>query len=177
MRRICAIGPGKVKYMHARFLKVHGDNVKATIGLITMLLLSTAAHGQLLKCIGKDGRVEYANQCAPGSKAQDTGIKSSSPSAPSDTGGAQKSLAERDAEFRKRQIDKQEAEAKEGKKTAENEQRKRACDDARAYLKNLEARNRVVKFDPKTGERIYLEEAQYASETAAAQRSIEANCK
>lgn len=165
--------------------------MKATIGLITMLLLSTAAHGQLLKCIGKDGRVEYANQCAPGSKAQETGIKSSAPSVPSDaaasqkdkaasqkdTAAPQKSLAERDAEFRKRQIDKREAEAKEEKKTAESDQLKRACEDARAYLKNLEARNRVVKYDPKTGERVYLEEAQYASETAAARRSVEANCE
>lgn len=151
-----------------------------------MLLASTAAHGQLMKCIGKDGRVEYANQCPAGSKEQATGIRSGSvsPSAPSDSAEpqkgkpeAQKSLAERDAEFRKRRIEKQEAEAKNAKKTAEDEQRKRACDDARAYLKNLEARNRVVKFDPKTGERVYLEEAQYASETAAAQRSIEANCK
>lgn len=151
-----------------------------------MLLASTAAHGQLMKCIGKDGRVEYANQCPAGSKEQATGIRSgsASPSTPSDSAEpqkgkpeAQKSLAERDAEFRKRRIEKQEAEAKNAKKTAEDEQRKRACDDARAYLKNLEARNRVVKFDPKTGERVYLEEAQYASETAAAQRSIEANCK
>jgi hypothetical protein len=165
-----------------------------------MLLLSTAAHGQLMKCIGKDGRVEYANQCPAGSKEQVTGIRSGSASpstasenaepqkdkseAQKDKAGAQKgkpeaqkSLAERDAEFRKRRIEMQEAEAKNAKKTAEDEQRKRACDDARAYLKNLEARNRVVKFDPKTGERIYLEEAQYASETAAAQRSIEANCK
>lgn len=167
--------------------------MRATIGLITMLLLSTAAHGQLMKCIGKDGRVEYANQCPAGSKEQATGIRSGSASSsvPSDSAEpqkgkpeaqkgkpeAQKSLAERDAEFRKRRIEKQEAEAKNAKKTAEDEQRKRACDDARAYLKNLEARNRVVKFDPKTGERVYLEEAQYASETAAAQRSIEANCK
>lgn len=143
-----------------------------------MMLLSTTAYGQLLKCIGKDGRVEYASQCPPGSKAQPTGIKTAPSSAPSGAAAAtEKSLAERDAEFRKRRVEKQESEAKEAKKTAEAEQRERACNDARAYLKNLEARNRVVKFDPKTGERIYLEEAQYASETAAAQRSIEANCK
>jgi hypothetical protein len=158
-------------------LQVHGGNVRAIIGLMMMLVLSTAAHGQLMKCIGKDGKVEYANQCPPGSKEQTMGIKSAPPAAASDSAKPEKSLAERDAEFRKRQIEKREAEAKDAKKTAENEQRKRACDNARAYLKNLEARNRVVKFDPKTGERIYLEEAQYASETAAAQRSVEANCK
>lgn len=151
--------------------------MRATIGLIIMLLLSTAANGQLLKCIGKDGRVEYASQCPPGSKEQPIGIRSSPASPPSDSAAPQKSLAERDAEFRKRQVDKKEAETKEAQKTAEDQQRRRACEDARAYLKNLEARNRVVKYDAKTGERIYLEEAQYASEIAATQRSIEANCK
>lgn len=151
--------------------------MRATIGLIVMLLLSTSVHAQLMKCTGKDGRVEYANECAPGTKAQSTGIKSSAPPASPDSAAPQKSLAERDAEFRKRRIESQEAEAKESKKMAEAAQRKRACDDARAYLKNLEARNRVVKYDPKTGERIFLEDAQYGPEIAAAQRSIEANCK
>lgn len=151
--------------------------MRAIIGLIIMLLLPTAAHAQLLKCIGKDGRVEYANQCPPGTKQQSTGIKSAPAAPPSESATPQKSLAERDAEFRKRQIEKQEAEAKETKKTAEATQRKRACDDARAYLKNLQAGNRVVKYDPKTGERIFLEDAQYGPEIAAAQRSVDANCK
>jgi len=146
------------------------------IGLIMMLLMSVAAHAQLLKCIGKDGRVEYASQCPPGTKAQDTGIRSAPAAAPSGAAPQQKSVAERDAEFRKRQMEKQEAEAKEAKRTAEDTQRKRACEDARAYLKGLEARNRIVKTDPKTGERVFLEEADYASEIAAAQRSIQANC-
>ncbi|MGQ0749116.1 MAG: DUF4124 domain-containing protein [Betaproteobacteria bacterium] len=150
--------------------------MKATIALIMMLLATTAAHAQLMKCVGKDGRVEYANQCPPGTKEQPTGIKSSAP-APASSPAPQKSVAERDAEFRKRQMEKQEADAKDAKKTAEDAQRKRACDDARAYLKTLQAGNRVVKYDPKTGERIFLEDAQYVSETAVAQRSIDANCK
>lgn len=155
--------------------------MRATIGLIMMLLVSAAAQAQMLKCIGKDGRVEYASQCPPGTKAQDLGIKSSPSAAPSSTtpsssAPSQKSLAEREADFRKRQTERQEAEAKEAKKVAEDGQRKRACEDARAYMKGLEARNRIVKTDPKTGERVFLEEADYASEIAAAQRSIQSNC-
>lgn len=153
--------------------------MRATIGVIAVLLMSTGAHAQLLKCVSKDGRVEYANQCPPGSREQSTGIKSSAPAPAAAPAGAadQKSLAERDAEFRKRQMEKQEAEAKDTKKMAEDTQRKRACEDARAYLKNLQAGNRVVKYDAKTGERIFLEDAQYGPEIAAAQRSVDANCK
>jgi hypothetical protein len=60
---------------------------------------------------------------------------------------------------------------------AADAQRQRACTDARGYLQNLQAGNRIVKTDPKTGERVYLEDAQYAGEIAAAQKSVEANCK
>lgn len=142
-----------------------------------MMLLSVAAYGQLFKCVSKDGKVEYASQCPPGTKQQATGIKTT-PSSPSSGAEApQKSLAERDAEFRKRLTEKDEAQASETKKAAEAEQRRRACDDARAYLKSLQAGNRVVRVDPKTGERIFLEDAGYATEIATAQRSVETNCK
>lgn len=150
--------------------------MRAIIGLI-MVVLSATAYGQLMKCIGKDGRVEYASQCPPGSKEQPIGIRSTPSSAPSDSATPEKSLAERDAEFRKRQTEKKDAEAKEAQKTAEDQQRRRACESARAYLQQLEARNRVVKYDAKTGERVYLDDAQYASEIAATQRSIQENCK
>jgi hypothetical protein len=151
--------------------------VKATIALI-VLLLSGAAHGQMMKCTGKDGKVEYTVQCPPGTKQESTGIKST-PSAtePASSAAPKKSLAEQDAEFRKRATEKQEAQAKDEKKAAQDAQRSRACEDARAYLKNLQAGNRVAKTDPKTGERVFLEDAGYATETAAAQRSVDANCK
>lgn len=151
--------------------------MKATIALI-MLLLSVAAHGQMLKCTGKDGKIEYAAQCPPGSKQEATGIKSTPSAAPSDSSAApQKSLAEQDAAFRKRLSEKEEAQAKGAKKTAEDDERRRACEQTRAYLKNLQAGNRIARTDPKTGERIVLDDAGYATEIAAAQRSVDANCK
>ena len=106
------------------------------------------------------------------------GIKSTPSSAPPDSSAApQKPLSEQDAAFRKRLTEKQEAEAKGEKKAAQDAQRLRACEDARAYLKNLQAGNRIVKTDPATGERVFLEDAGYATEIAAAQRSVDTNCK
>lgn len=152
--------------------------MKTIIALVAALFV-TAAHGQLLKCVGKDGRVEYAAQCPAGTKEQATGIRSTpAPAAPAGAAAPKtQSLAERDAEFRKRQAEKDETSAKEAKKSAEAAQRQRACEDARSYLKNLQAGNRVAKTDPKTGERVFLEDAQYASEIAAAQKVVDANCK
>lgn len=151
-----------------------------TMIALAATLIATAAHGQLLKCVGKDGRVEYAAQCPAGTREQSTGIKNTPAPAPAPAGAAaskEQSLAERDADFRKRQKEKQEADAKEAKTSAEAAQRQRACEDARAYVKNLQSGNRAVKVDPKTGERVFLEDAQYASEIAAAQKIADANCK
>ena len=159
---------------------MNGTTVRSIIATIVVTLFVTTAHGQLLKCVGKDGRVEYAAQCPAGAKEIATGIRSSpAPAAPAGSAAAtkQQSLAERDAEFRKRQAEKAAAEAKDAKKNAEEAQGQRACEDARAHLKNLQAGNRIVKIDPKTGERVFLEDAQYAGETANAQRMVDANCK
>ena len=152
--------------------------MKTIIALVATLFV-TAAHGQLLKCVGKDGRVEYAAQCPAGTKEQATGIRNTpAPAAPAGAAAPKsQSLAERDAEFRKRQAEKDEADAKEAKKSAEAAQLQRACEDSRSYLKNLQSGNRVAKTDPKTGERVFLEDAQYASEIAAAQKMVDANCK
>jgi len=158
-------------------------NVKTIIALAATLF-ATAAHGQLLKCVGKDGRVEYAAQCPEGTREQSTGIKNTPApapppaAAPSGAPGAKsQSLADRDADFRKRQTEQQEAEAKEAKKTAEAAQRQRACEDSTSYLKNLQSGNRAARIDPKTGERVFLEDAQYAAEITAAQKVVDANCK
>lgn len=157
---------------------MHGATVRSIIATIVVSLFATTAQAQLLKCVGKDGRVEYAAQCPAGTKAQATGIRTSpAPAAPAGSAASKKSLAEQDAEFRKRQAEKQEAEAKDAKTVAADAQRQRACSDARSYLLNLKEGNRILRVDPKTGERAYLEDAQYAGEIAAAQKSVDANCK
>lgn len=154
---------------------------------IFLLALSATAQAQILKCIGKDGRIEFATACPPGTRQQDTGVSSrpAPPPAPAkdekgDKGadkGAPKSLAEKDAEFRKRQATQAEEAAKAEKKAAEDKRRQQACENARGYLKRLQERQRTTRTDPKTGERVFYEEADYVRETANAERSVAENCK
>lgn len=139
-----------------------------------MLMVSATASGQVLKCIRPDGSTEFASVCPPGSTVQQTGIRNNPSASPAP---AAKSVAEQDAEFRKRRTDQDEARAKAEKEAAQAAQRKRACGDARAYLASLQARNRVVRTDPKTGERVYLDDAGYEKEIIAAQASVVSNCK
>lgn len=150
--------------------------MKTAITLALMLAVGPA-YAQMLKCVGKDGKIEYADQCPNGTKELQTGIKSA-PSAPA-PGAApqQKSIAEREADFRKRQSEGAEAQAKLQKETAEKAQRERACEDARNYLTGLESGARIARTDPKTGERVFLEDAARAQELATARESVKANCK
>jgi hypothetical protein len=150
--------------------------VKAFITIL-MLLAPLAVHGQLLKCVSKDGKVEYAAQCPPGTKPQQTGIKSAPGGPPPAAKSQQKSLAEMEADFKKRQTDQSEAQGKQEKETAEKAQRQRACEEARNYLTGLEAGARVTQIDPKTGERVFLEDAGRAKEIERARQSVQANCK
>lgn len=142
-----------------------------------MLLAPLAAHGQLLKCVGKDGKVEYAAQCPPGTKPQQTGIKSAPGGPTSPAKSSQKSSAELEADFKKRRSEQSDAQAKQEKEAAEKTQRQRACEEARNYLTGLEGGARVTRIDPKTGERVFLEDAGRAAEIARARESVSANCK
>jgi hypothetical protein len=150
------------------------EHVSKALALLLFSLASVPATGQINKCLDKAGKVvEYAAECPPGTRAEQTGIRNAPPSdAPS-----QKSLAERDAEFRKRQLEQKEAAEKSEKKAAETRERKEACESSRAYLKALQTGQRVRKTDPKTGEASFLADAEYPKEIAAAQKAVSANCK
>ena len=152
--------------------------MKAAIALLA-LLASFAAHGQLLKCISKDGRVEYANECPPDAKEVQTGIRSSRGGVGPGGGAppAQKSLAEREAEFRKRQMEGAEAQKKEAAKAAELAQNRENCERARTYLRSLQEGQRISQIDPRTGERVYLEDPQRPAEIAKAQQAVDSNCR
>ena len=167
---------------------------------LTTLLLAAAtlpAPAQIMKCVGKDGKIEFASSCPSGTKQQDTGVTSKpAPAAKSDAKsdgksdakadakdakaadkGAPKSLADRDAEFRKRQVDQKAADEKSAKAANESADRQRACQGAQANLLNYKNRVRMFGTDPKTGERIAYEEADFQRETAIAERQVAENCK
>jgi hypothetical protein len=147
-----------------------------SIGALAALLLSLVclpAAGQVNKCLDKEGKVvAYASECPPGTRTEPTGIRNA-PSA----SGAQKSLAERDADFRKRQLEQKEAAQKSEKTAAEQRERAQACESSQSYLKSLQSGQRIRTTDPKTGEPGFLADAEYPKEIAAAQKAVTANCK
>ncbi len=161
---------------------------------IFLLTVSVTAQAQILKCVGKDGKIEFATSCPPGTKQQVTGVSSAPKPTPApakdekgdkpvDKGGkaadnaAPQSLADKEAAFRKNQKAKAEADAKAEKTAAEDARRKQACDDSRSSLKRFQDRQRTTRTDPKTGERTAFEEQDFIREIANAERFIAENCK
>ena len=148
-----------------------------TILAIIMMVLSATAYGQLVKCVSKDGKVEYTRDCPVGTTETKTGIRSTTGGAASSAPAVPKSLAERDADFKKRGIEQAEAQQKDAKKAAEAEQKRENCDSAQAYYKSLESGQRIVRADPKTGERAFMEDQERNAEMVRARARIDQNCK
>jgi hypothetical protein len=151
--------------------------VRIIIALL-VLLAPLAANAQLLKCVGSDGRVEYASQCPPGSKETRTGIPSTKegPSSSGPSATPDRSVAEREADFRKRQSEGAEAQKKADAKAADDAQRRANCEQARVYLRSIQEGQRISQIDPKTGERVFLEDAGRPAELARAQSAVKSQC-
>ena len=165
-------------------MKIATANV--IIAALSLAAAAIGAQAQIMKCVGKDGKIEFASSCPSGTKQLDTGVgsKPAAPAVPAaakdgdkDKSAAPKSLADRDAEFRKRQAEQKAAETKAAQKTTETEDQQRACRSAQANLQALKNRQRMFSTDPRTGERVVFEEADYQRETAITERLAAENCK
>ncbi|HEY9446416.1 MAG TPA: DUF4124 domain-containing protein [Burkholderiales bacterium] len=143
--------------------------------VLTLILLAPVSHARITKCVDKSGKVVgYGSDCPSGTRSEQMDIRSTPAAVPATAG---KSVAEQEAEFRKRQMEKQEAQSKSEKQAADKELRAHACDNARSYLKTLQSGTRILRTDPNTGERVVLGEEEHRKETISAQRNVDANCK
>ena len=143
------------------------------IGCAAILAAGTAA-GQVLECVDAKGKKEYAQTCPPGTVKETQLMKSSAGAA---SGAAAKSLAEREAGFRKRNMERQEADAKAEKEKADSRITERNCTNARAQLKQLQNGQRIARTDPNTGERSYLTDDERPAEIANARKAVASWCK
>lgn len=146
--------------------------------VLLFLLAVPAAQAQINRCLDAGGKViAYGNECPPGTRPDATGIRSPTATTPAPAAPAARTAAEQEADFRKRRAETQAAQEKADKASADTTARIQACERARSYLVTLQSGQRITRLDPKTGERIVLEDADRAAEAAAAQRTIASNCK
>lgn len=151
--------------------------VKALI-LITSLLFAGAASAQY-KWVDKNGKVQYGDTPPPGAKISSVRppSPSSQPQIPAKKGDERKgplSIAEKDAEFRKRQQESEKEREKQAKTQQEADEKRETCARARESLRILES-GRVTRVDAK-GERYFLDDAQLSQEKARARQTEQQSC-
>lgn len=140
---------------------------------VASLLVAGSLNAQIYQWKDESGRTVISDKPPIGhAKNQPKKIDSSVP----EQEFKQKTLAERDMEFRKRQKESQETAEKAKKEEADSAEKKENCDNARRQLQTLESGERIAKHDDK-GERYYLEEGQREQEIAKIRNFMQSSCK
>jgi hypothetical protein len=124
-----------------------------------------------------------AASAAPAGPVYDTGVADApakaAPAANAPAGAkpsnAPKSLAEQDADFRKRRDERAKAEQKEAEDLAKAQQKEAACSQARGYLDMVQSGVRMMRPNP-DGTRGYLDDDARAAEVQKAQAQVAQNC-
>lgn len=133
--------------------------------LVAILLLAAAAgpaQAQMYKCTNERGVVQYTDK--PGAGCKEVDIRPSPPI----SGTLQKppeDLAREEAEFRKRQIDRDASVAEERKAQVER------CSRMRRELTLLNSSRRLVQIDER-GERQFMDDSARDEKVAELQREI-----
>jgi hypothetical protein len=146
------------------------------IVLVLSVLFATAAAGQQYKWIDKDGKVRYGDVPPPGVEVQR--LKPPPPGTPPPAGAAKKDGAKGltpEQAFRKRQEDAEKDQQKQAAAEQEAKAKQENCAQAQSTLRTLESGQRISRTDAK-GERVFLEEAEIAKETAKARDAVKQWC-
>jgi Domain of unknown function (DUF4124) len=145
--------------------------------LILLLLAGTNAFADIIKWVDDQGRVHYSDQPPP-QDAQPKTLRSDSESG--DAAGsevpAEQTIAERAAELKRNNLEKQAAADKAAQKKATEDALKQNCADAQANLTSLQSGVRIMEIDAK-GERTYIDDTERQQRIAKAQRNISNSCK
>ena len=124
--------------------------------LCTAVIVLTAASAQavLYKWTDENGRVVYGDQ-PPASAKPDRVNPGIAPADPS----AVRSMAAKDAEIKKRQQDRADAEAKSDKEQADAKRKGDMCAQARGRIRTLREDVNVYRYNEK-GEKVFFEPAE-----------------
>ena len=152
---------------------------------VLVLLIGVAAPlpagaQQLYRWVDENGRVQYSDRPPPPGVGSQTEVKKrkprAAPPAATENRAAPKTYVEQEAEFRKRQVEKAEQEAKEQQEKQAAAERKRQCEEARNHLGGLKAGAQLVKYNA-AGEREFLDDKGRAEEIARTEKTIATLCK
>lgn len=141
-----------------------------------LLLLSFSSHAALNKWVDAGGKVHYSDTPLADTKVQ-TLRGSTAPDAktPSREAAAPKTLAEREAEWKKSQKLKEEAEQKASQEKEAASEKQKNCESARSNLATLENSPAIVTYDEK-GERTLMDDDNRKQRTGEARKAVSSYC-
>jgi Domain of unknown function (DUF4124) len=162
--------------------KMSRINILLRAGLVAIgVLATTGAHAQVYKCVGAGGATVYSQSpCPSGAKssvisqeprpaaAEAPGSKSAKPGA--------ESAADKEMDYRKRQLDREAADKKATEQLAEEKRKQDDCRRAREAIAQYDIGGRLSRIDSK-GERYYMGDDEIALERAKAQAVASQACK
>jgi hypothetical protein len=140
---------------------------------VVALLATTAASAQIYEWKDAQGKTHYSDHPPVGTTPVQ---KIAAPESPTTSSPAQKTMADQELEFRKRQKNAQENADKANKEKTASVDRKESCDNAQRMLEMLGSGERIALRDNQ-GERYYMDDIQRQQETAKTRQFIQANCK
>ena len=146
-----------------------------------------AAQAQIKCWTDADGKRACGDAPPPGAKV--TTLKGSSAAeepAPAAKGAAKDGAkdakkgpltpAEQEQEYRKRQLEAKKADAKAADEKRIADAKRENCSRAREAQAQLEGGQRIMRVNPTTGERYFLEDAQIAQELVKARQAAQESC-
>ena len=140
--------------------------------LVAALFLVPSAGAQIYQWKDANGKTVISDKPPVGHVRQQKTIESGTQA---ENGQKQKSLADREMEFRKRQKESLDSGEKARKNEASAAEKRENCDNARRQLQALESGERIALRDDK-GERYYMEDAQREQETTKVRNFIDSSC-
>ena len=141
--------------------------------IVAALFAATAVHAQVFEWKDESGKTHYSDMPPPGNARELRKIESAPPATGTPT---QKTVADRELEFRKNLKESQEKSEKASKQQAAASERNENCDNLRRQLQLLESGERIALRDDK-GERYFMDDAQRAQEIAKVRKDIQSVCK
>jgi hypothetical protein len=122
------------------------------LGLGVLLAVVTTAHAQMYKCVDERGVTHYSDQPRPGCKGGKVDIQPIPPSSGAAAPARPADLSQQDADFKRRQVEREHAEA------ADKAERDQRCARLRYEHEVLATGYRIAKLNTQ-GERVYVDDA------------------
>ena len=140
---------------------------------VAALLAATVVNAQIYQWKDENGKTIISDKPPVGFARQQRKIETD-PSVAS--ASPQKTAADRELEFRKRQKESQETTEKANKEQSASAEKKESCESVRRHLQALESGERIGMRDDK-GERYFMEDAQREQEIAKVRQVLQTTCK